>query len=67
MPKRTLAKQIDAFELELSLVETLIDQLRETSFDDPSFGKTLEQLHVHRATMRNNYNVIRPALFQRLH
>ncbi len=67
MPNRMLAKQIDAFELELSLVETLIDRLGELAIQDLHFHKTFNDLQQHRLQMRKTYDVIRPELFHRLH
>ena len=59
MPDDDLAKRIDAFELELTCMESLIDILYVTPTYHPYHARYLEDLHTHRLNMREKYDDIR--------
>lgn len=59
MSEKSLAERIDAFELELAHVESLIDLLYITPTDHEYHSPTLEDLQTHRVKMRAAYNDIR--------
>ena len=64
MSQQTISKRIDAFELELTYVEALIDMLYATPLDHEYRNKTLEDLHTHRLNMRETYNDIRDEIIR---
>ena len=64
MSQLPITKRIDAFELELTYVESLIDMLYATPLDHEYRQKTIEDLHTHRLNMREAYNDIRGEIIE---
>ncbi len=59
MAKDSLPERIDAFELELSCIEALIDILYYTPATHEYHVKYMEELHSHRLKIREHYDDIR--------
>ncbi len=64
MSQQPITERIDAFELELTYVEALVDMLYATPLDHEYRNKTLEDLHTHRLNMRKAYNDIRSEIIE---